>query len=239
MEPLKTDMHIERGAAPGAGFEETQPEVRRAQPADSEDAAALREISLVFEESEGPSDAFALFASRLQSFIPFDCAVLGLRLDESLAPHFVFADGFDAFSKRPAPSGMGLSGWVAENGRPIVNGNPTVEPNYLVESGLLTAASSALAVPIFASNGSVFGVLSLYAAASKAFSKEDLRFLQGVESRFAHEMRNAFGFKATRESAGHTPPAGPGNPSHLPGDTLDDDSEARRFPPARETLAAL
>ena len=27
--------------------------------------------------------------------------------------------------------GQGLSGWVAENRKPILNGNPSVEPGYL------------------------------------------------------------------------------------------------------------
>ena len=35
------------------------------------------------------------------------------------------------FSSLEIPFGQGLSGWVAETGKPIVNGNPAVETGYL------------------------------------------------------------------------------------------------------------
>ena len=35
------------------------------------------------------------------------------------------------FSSLSIPLGEGISGWVTQNNKPIVNGNPSVEPEYL------------------------------------------------------------------------------------------------------------
>jgi putative methionine-R-sulfoxide reductase with GAF domain len=108
-----------------------------------------------------------------------------LKCGQSLSALVIDGAGFEAFSMLPMPMGAGLSGWVAENARPIVNGNPTVEPNYLSVSGLLTGSSSALSVPMFNENGAVFAVLTLYSASNAAFSRDDLRILEAVESKFS------------------------------------------------------
>jgi putative methionine-R-sulfoxide reductase with GAF domain len=100
------------------------------------------------------------------------------------------------------PLGEGLSGWVAEHVRPIVNGNPTVEPNYLSDSGVLTATSSALSVPCFDADGSVFGVITLYSAAGAAFSKEHLGILEALESRFTQAFKRAPGSGIDEKDAG-------------------------------------
>ena len=44
--------------------------------------------------------------------------------------------------------GEGLSGWVAENRKPILNGNPSVEPGYLADPAKFSTLRSALAVPL-------------------------------------------------------------------------------------------
>jgi GAF domain-containing protein len=74
---------------------------------------------------------------------------------------------------------MGLSGWVAENAKSIVNGNPTVEPGYLNDPTRFSNLRSALAVPL-ESLGAVVGVLSLYRLQRDAFSNEDLTRLLAV-----------------------------------------------------------
>jgi putative methionine-R-sulfoxide reductase with GAF domain len=56
---------------------------------------------------------------------------------------------------------------------------------------LLTASSSAFAVPLLDQDGAVFGVLSLYSAASAAFSKDHLRILETIESRFSSALQKA------------------------------------------------
>ena len=197
IEPLKTDILIDRGAAPGAGFEPNEND-RTAQPVSpSVVGDALRQAEEVLDLSRRIGGALtarevsSMMSIRLRSLIPYDCFAMYLKSGDSLAPTFIGCDNAQAFSMNESPIGEGLSGWVAENGRPILNGNPTVEPNYLSASGLLTAAGSALSVPLLQSNGSVFAVLTLYSAASAAYSKDHLLALQAVESKFSSALQNA------------------------------------------------
>jgi GAF domain-containing protein len=215
--PLKTDLSIQRGAAPGAGFEpehstseamaqvetvqaavavagqtEQQPATWTPMGSESREAQAVFELNQELGSPRSARDTGSIVSSRLRTFIPFDCFAVYLKSGRSLSTQLIDSAGFEAFSMLRIPVGAGLSGWVAEHARPIVNGNPTVEPNYLSQSGLLTAASSALSIPLFDPSGAVFAVLTLYSAASAAFSKDHLRILQAIEPRFSLALQNAF-----------------------------------------------
>jgi putative methionine-R-sulfoxide reductase with GAF domain len=200
IEPLKTNFTIIRGAAPGAGFEPEHHAERSMQPqsgspsliaAASQEAAAITELSRMLDRSGSAQGIISILSSRLRALIPHDCVAVYLRSGEVLLPQFIDGDSAKAFSRQQMPLGEGVSGWVAEHARPIVNGNPTVEPNYVSNSGLLTAASSALSVPFLDANGSVFGVITLYAVAAAAFSKDHLRILESLEDRFTPALQRA------------------------------------------------
>jgi putative nucleotidyltransferase with HDIG domain len=214
--PLKTDLLIHRGAAPGAGLapeqrepgaknqqESTQGEVTNSVSTKLHDAslnliaAASLEAKAVFELSQtlGSSlsahETSAMMSRRLKPLVPFDCFAVYLKCDASLQVQFIDGPCSRGFSLQRIPVGEGLSGWVAQNGRSIVNGNPTVEPNYLSVTSLLTGASSALSIPLFDLKGTIFGVLTLYSAATVAFSREHLLILQAIESKFSLSLQNA------------------------------------------------
>ena len=70
--------------------------------------------------------------------------------------------------------GEGLSGWVAENRKSIVNGNPSVESGYLNDPARFSTLRSALAVPLEGANG-VLGALTLYRGDKHAFTRDHLR----------------------------------------------------------------
>ena len=110
---------------------------------------------------------------------------LYLKRGEFVVPQWMAGDGAHAFSMRPIPAGEGLSGWVAQSRRAILNGNPTVEPNHLAGSGLFSPSSSALSVPLFDADRSIVAVLTVYSSRPAAFSKEHLRILESVQSRVA------------------------------------------------------
>jgi putative nucleotidyltransferase with HDIG domain len=219
IEPLKTNLMIYRGAAPGAGFEpvrtgrdaKRRPEIgqgaalaegsaQRQSEVDNLIGAASQEAEAVFEVGRtlgGSLSARAIgsmMSSRLRPLIDYDCFAVYVKSGESLLPHFIDGPGSEALSMRPIPIGAGLSGWVAENARPIVNGNPTVESNYRAQTGLFTEASSALSIPLLDANGAVFGVLTLYSTESAAFSKDHLRVLEAIQSRFCLALQNALRF---------------------------------------------
>jgi diguanylate cyclase (GGDEF)-like protein len=99
------------------------------------------------------------------------------------------------------PVGEGLSGWVAYCGKAILNGNPKVEPNYLVNRDLGIQLSSALSLPLFDLSAEVFGVLTIYADTPDAFSRDHLRILQAVESKFSLSLENALRFRSAEKDA--------------------------------------
>lgn len=218
IEPLKTNLFIERGSAPAAGFEpgsfEEHDHLSRQINADalaakslgliaaaSHEAKTVYELSQALGTSLSTRETSAMMARRLKALIPFDCLVVYLKAEESVKAQFIDGDLAHAFSAQHIPLGEGLSGWVAQNQRPIINGNPTMETNYVVESGTLTENSSALSIPLFDSNGSVFGVLSVYSAKHAAFSKDHLRILEAVQSKFSLSLENAFRFRNAEADA--------------------------------------
>jgi GAF domain-containing protein len=75
--------------------------------------------------------------------------------------------------------GEGLSGWVAQNIKPILNGNPSVEPGYLNDPTKYSTLRSALAVPLDG-DGRVIAVLALYRTRQDSFSRNDLKVLEAV-----------------------------------------------------------
>jgi putative nucleotidyltransferase with HDIG domain len=210
VEPLKTNMTIVRGAAPGAGFEPEHQAIGSSRHqtgssglanAASREAAAISELGRMLDRSVSASEMNSIVSNQVRRLIPHECSAVYLRFGETLLPHFFGGDSVKAFSMRQMPLGVGLSGWVAEHDRPIVNGNPTVEPNFVSGCGLLTATSSALSVPIHDAKGSVFGVITLYAAAGAAFSKDHLGILEALDSRFSQALQRELTFGIEEKDA--------------------------------------
>ncbi|HET7872352.1 MAG TPA: sensor domain-containing diguanylate cyclase, partial [Terriglobales bacterium] len=98
------------------------------------------------------------------------------------------------------PIGHGLSGWVVQNNKPILNGNPSVEPGYLNDSAKFSTLRSAISVPLDGLNG-VIGALSLYRSESDAFNKDHLRVLLAISSKVALSVENAMKFQQAQSSA--------------------------------------
>jgi GAF domain-containing protein len=214
VEPLKTDLFIERGAAPGAGFAPEKSEAPRPQ-GDAQlqvnplslIAEATRESRAVFElgrllgGSIRPARLCEMISARLQPLVPFDCFAVYHKRDESVTALYLGGPLAKAFSERPIPLGEGLSGWVAGSERPILNGNPTVEANFETGNESITEDSSALSIPLFDLNGVILGVLTLYSRQHAAFSKDHLRILQAIESNFALALHNSLRCEAGEQAA--------------------------------------
>jgi len=96
-----------------------------------------------------------------------------------LVSGFVSGENFRLFSSLRIPLGEGLSGWVAQNHKAILNGNPSVEPGYLNDPTKYSTLRSALALPIEADTR-VVAVLALYRASQDAFTQDDLRVVETV-----------------------------------------------------------
>ena len=190
---LSLDLKIGRGGAPAAGFEENAAASTTGMSPDESMACLAAErdklrVLLAFIEEFGPSlgleEIMAMVAIRLRGIIAYDGLAAYVVKDGALHPLYVTGEDSKLFSSLRIPVGEGLSGWVADNRRPMVNGNPSVESGYLRDPAKFSALGSAVSVPMV-SGERVTGVLTLYAAARNAFSKSHAATLETLCSAIA------------------------------------------------------
>jgi diguanylate cyclase (GGDEF)-like protein/putative nucleotidyltransferase with HDIG domain len=206
---LSRSVRVERGLAPAAGFERTEPTHGPIENADflSSIASARQEAQSMFELSQdlgvslSLSETLQVLSMRLRKMIPYDSIAVFVNRNGWLLPELVSGDNFRALSSLKIRVGEGLCGWVAENSRPIVNGNPQVEAGYSVDAGKQTTQlQSALVVPLEGLNG-VVGVLAMYQANRDAFTPDHLRILLAVASKVALSVENALKYQQAESSA--------------------------------------
>lgn len=208
---LDTDVKVARGEAPAAGFE------AQAQPAAAAKAkeptaflasiaSARQEAQTIFElstelgNSLSLDETLSLLAVRIRKSVPYDALVVYVVRDGQLHPEFVMGENARVLGALQIPVGEGLSGWVAENRKPIMNGNPTVEPGYHEEAGAPHPLQSATAVPLEGVDN-VVGVLALYDSRRDAYSKDHLRILLAISSKIGMAIQNALRFRMAESSA--------------------------------------
>jgi diguanylate cyclase (GGDEF)-like protein/putative nucleotidyltransferase with HDIG domain len=205
----KNVIAAERGAvcAPDAGFEQAAPN----RPAHDVDflasiASARQEAQMLFELSHdlGKSlsidDTLSVVSARLRKMVPYDAIAFWLREGDVLVPKHVTGENFRLFSSMQIPLGQGVSGWVVQNGKPILNGNPSVEPGYVNDSTRFSTLRSAVSVPLDGLGG-IIGALTLYQSEPDAFSKDHLRVLMAISSKVALSIENSLKFQEAQSSA--------------------------------------
>lgn len=213
--PLNTEVDVSRGIAPGAGYEAGSEEhasskavagegLRPDQHAPSESlaliAAASQEAQTLFEMSQSlgnslsASENIAVMASRLRQLIPFQICAVYLRHGDLLEARFVEGELANQFCPTTMQVGDGISGWVAQSAKPILNGNAAVEPACPLRADGSPLLRAALSLPLFDLRREVFAVLTLYAAAQDCFLRDHLRILQAMESKLSLSLQNALQF---------------------------------------------
>jgi diguanylate cyclase (GGDEF)-like protein/putative nucleotidyltransferase with HDIG domain len=205
---LSKGVRVERGQAPAAGFERTEPTHGPIENADflTSIASARQEAQTMFELSQdlgvslSLSETLSVLSMRLRRLIPYDSIAVFVNRNGWLLPELVSGENFRALSSLKIKVGEGLCGWVAENCRPIMNGNPDVEAGYAIDPGKHTALQSALVVPLEGLNG-VVGVLAMYQANRDAFTPDHLRILLAVASKVALSVENALKYQQAESSA--------------------------------------
>ncbi len=205
-EVKEPDANAEPAIKPAAGFEA---QGRRQSPERSflsSIAAARQEAQTLFELSQdlGASlslgETLSVFAVKLRRAMPYDATAIYVRHGDELVPEYVNGDNFRLFASLRIPMGQGLSGWVAQNLKPILNGNPSVEPGYLNDPSKYSTLNSALAVPLEGLTG-VVGVVALYHAEKDFFTSDHLRILLAVSSKMALAIENAMKYEQAESSA--------------------------------------
>jgi len=169
-------------------------------------AAARQEVQNLFElaqdlgNSLSLNDTMSLLGLRLKRMIPYDAMAIYVLRNGKLRAEYVTGENFRLFSSLEIPLGQGLSGWVAEHRKPIVNGNPAAEPGYLNDETKITTMRSALSVPLIGLNGTV-SVLTLYREERDSFANDHLRILLAVSHKVALSIENALQFQQAQSTA--------------------------------------
>jgi putative nucleotidyltransferase with HDIG domain len=180
---LATDIKVERGAAPDAGFaksEGSSPTITTRADLDARLSAArscAREIVQLSKESAAllrAEDVLSLLSLRVKHLVPYDSFAAYCPQGDALVPAFVAGESCKLLASLRIALGEGLSGWVAQNHKAIVNGNPSVEPGFMADAAKASTLRSALAVPLEGRRG-IAAVVNLYRAEQDAFTAEDLR----------------------------------------------------------------
>jgi len=197
-------------AAPQAGFETTSCNEKPGQPRPAEFlssiAAARQEFQVLLEivtelgSSLCVDDTFSLLARKLRNMIPYHAIAIYVVRNGKLIPRFAEGDNSELFRTLEIPLGQGLSGWVAENGKSIVNGNPSVEPGYLQDPTRFSTLRSALSVPLPGIDG-IIGVLTLYHNHADAFNADHLRILMAISTKAGLTIENALRHSQAEKSA--------------------------------------
>jgi GAF domain-containing protein len=186
---LSTDIKVERGLAPAAGFAESAAPGGDAPWSAAGSAALLtaarrqgQEIAN-FAHQPGVAlqaeDLFCLLSVRMKRMVPYDAMAVYCPRNGTLIPEFVSGENYRLFSSLQIPLGEGLSGWVAQNHKTILNGNPSVEPGYLNDRSKYSTLRSALAFPLEGAAG-VAAVIALYRTGPDAFTADDLRIAETI-----------------------------------------------------------
>lgn len=169
-------------------------------------AAARQEIQSLLEVTRdiGTSlsieDTFSLLAGRLKNIVPHDSLAIYITEGKVLRPEYVTGAEAKLFSSLEIPVGQGLSGWVVEKQKPIINGSPSVEPGYLNDPTKFSTLRSALAVPLEGVDGPL-GALALYSSQVEAFTADHLRLLLAISAKSGTAIQNALRFKQAQRSA--------------------------------------
>ncbi|MBL8179056.1 MAG: diguanylate cyclase [Bryobacterales bacterium] len=204
---LSVEVAVRRGT-PAAGYDMTKEETAVRKPVDflSTIGAARHEAQVLHEMTQDMVSYLALdemlsvVALRLKKLVPHDTFAVYLKQDGVLQPEFVCGDEARLFSSLRIPMGAGISGWVAQNRKPIVNGNPSVEPGYLNDPGKFSVQRSILSVPLESSSG-VIGALTLVDGRKEAFDPDHVRILLMIASKLGQSVQNSLRYRSAEDTS--------------------------------------
>jgi diguanylate cyclase (GGDEF)-like protein/putative nucleotidyltransferase with HDIG domain len=204
---LSTDRKVDHGEAPANGFEKgkvTEPANQAAFlssiAAARQEAQALFELTQDLGNSLSLSETLSVLSGRLKRLVPCDAIATYIVRGSELLPEFVNGDNFRLFASLRIPIGEGLSGWVAQNRKPMLNGNPAMEHGYVPDPTKFSQLRSAISVPLEGLQG-VVGVLTLYHSDADHYTADHLRILLAISSKVALSVENALAFQEAESSA--------------------------------------
>jgi len=162
---------------------------------------ALYEIAQSMGTTLTLSDTMALVADKLSALVPWSgCALFLLDAETGeLRCRCAMGDEAAALLDARMQTGEGLSGWVAQHRRPLVNANPRVEfeaagvpPSH--------ALASAIVAPLQLGER-VIGSLALFDTAADRYTDDHRRLLGRIAEQAAAVISNALVFEQTQEDS--------------------------------------
>ena len=205
--PLELVSRVDRAAAPSAGFAEipNEAEVRAASFLASivsarQEAQLLFELAQTLGNSLSLRETLSVVAVRLKEMIPYDSIVFFIYEEGKLIPKYVHGVDYDLFTSIDIPLGQGVSGWVAQTEKPIINGDPAAETKYLGDRARVSVLQSVLSVPLRGRDRAA-GVLSLYLREKQGFTKDHLRLLLAASSKLGLSVENALQYERAQDTA--------------------------------------
>ncbi len=210
---LSKDLIVRRGEAPDAGFEKSASTAMApggrvpGAAADSiatarEEIRAIVDLAMDLSKSLRMEDILSILAARLKQLVPYDCLAIYVRERSVLKAQYTNGLNSERFAALEIPVGQGLSGWVVENAKAIVNGNPAVEPGYLDDSAPLETLHSALSIPLGDGVEQLSGALTLYRTDKDAYSADHLRVLLAIRGDIARAVDGAIRFQKAEQGTG-------------------------------------
>jgi diguanylate cyclase (GGDEF)-like protein/putative nucleotidyltransferase with HDIG domain len=205
--PFPSVANPNRSIAPSAGFEEVPNAAEvRATSFLASIVSARQEAQLLFELAQTLGNSLSLretlsvVAVRLKEMVPHDLIVFFVCQDQKLSPRYVHGVDYDLFRSLEVPMGQGISGWVAQHKKPIINGDPMAESKHLGDPSRVSVLRSTLAIPLQGRDG-VAGVLTLYRKEKQAFTKDHLRMLLAASSKLGLSVENSLQFEKAQDTA--------------------------------------
>jgi diguanylate cyclase (GGDEF)-like protein len=144
----------------------------------------MQDLTHMLSGSFSLKDSIPALARRLHPHVPFDAFVLYARQDRVLKAIAAAGEHQRHFLGLAVQPGEGLTGWVAEQHKPVLNGNAGVEPCIRACSTRETPLQTALLAPLDGNAGNV-GVLAVYTTVRDSYTREHLRLLQSVAAKLA------------------------------------------------------
>ena len=205
--PFPSVTNSNRSVAPSAGFADVPNAAEvRATSFLASIVSARQEAQLLFELAQTLGNSLSLretlsvVAVRLKEMVPHDLIVFYVCEGEKLTPRYVHGVDYDLFRSLEMPIGQGISGWVAQHKKPIINGDPMAESKHLGDPSRVSVLRSTLSIPLQGRDG-VAGVLTLYLKEKQAFTKDHLRMLLAASSKLGLSVENSLQFEKAQDSA--------------------------------------
>ena len=194
----------------------------------NKESYTLYEIAQAMGRSMSLAETMTLVSSKLSALVPFSSCTLFVRNEaDHLHCRFAIGQYAESFENASIREGMGLSGWVARHGRPLVNGAPRAEFNAAGMAYPEIRLQSALVCPLTAGDR-VIGTIGVFHTEPESYTEDHRRVLDEISKQAAAVVHNALIFEQAQEHAFKDSLTGLANPRALQFQLAREVARARR-----------